>query len=119
MEKFAKYLAAYDGTRKWPEIQPLFDDLFHPDCVYVTADGELTKEQWAEMAKGLAAKGATASDFEVTGEDADTFYYKLTLSLGEDEPLHLTAKGTLKDGQIVRVEPVDPAAYSAMVQRSR
>ena len=42
----------------------------------------------------------------------------LTLRVGEAEPLHLTAKGTIKDGQIMRVEPVDPAAYSTMVERS-
>ncbi|MFQ5930643.1 MAG: hypothetical protein ACE5MK_13195 [Acidobacteriota bacterium] len=119
MEKFAKYLANIDGTRNWTQIRPLFDDLFHPDCVIVTPEGEFNKEQWAQMAKGLVEKGATAYDFEVTGEEGDSFYYKLTITVGEDEPLHPTAKGTVKDGQLVRVEPVDPAVYSRMIERSK
>jgi len=118
MEKFANYLAAFDGTGEWTQIRPLFDDLFHRDCVVVTADGELNKEQWAEMAKGLVENRATVSGFEVTGEEDDALYYKLTVHVGEDDPLHMTAKGTVKDGQLVRVEPVDPAAYSRLVERS-
>jgi hypothetical protein len=119
MEKFAKYLAAYDGTREWTEIQPLFADAFHPDCVFVTADGDMGKEQWEDMAKGLAAKGATAKDFEVTKEDGDERYYNVTITVPGAEPLYLTSKGTVRDGRLVRVEPVDPAAYSTMVERSR
>ena len=37
----------------------------------------------------------------------------------DGNPMHLTAKGTTRGGQIARVEPVDPAAYSEMVERSR
>ncbi len=119
MEKFKKYLAAYDGAAEWSQVQPLYDDLFHAYCVFVTAEGELNKAQWAEMTKGLAAKGAVASGFEVTGVEQDSFYYKLTIAVGEDEPLHLTAKATVKDEQLIRIEPVDPALYSTMVERSR
>ena len=119
MEKFKKYLDAFDGTAAWSEVRPLFDETFHPNCVFVTAAGEMNRAQWAEMAKGLAAKGATATDFEVTGAEGDAFYYKVTITVGEDAPMHLTAKGHLKDGQIIRVAPVDPAAYATMVERSR
>jgi hypothetical protein len=119
MEKFAKYLAAYDGKAEWSQVEPLFDDLFHPGCVFITAEGKLDKNQWAEMAKGLTAKGARASNFEVTGKEGDSFYYKITITVSDEEPLHLTAKGTVKDGQIIRVEPVDAAVYSKMVERSR
>ena len=119
MEKFAKYLAAYDGTAEWSRVEPLFDDLFHPDCVFITAEGKLDRSQWAEMSKGLTAKGARASNFEVTGEEGDSFYYKITITMSDEEPLHLTAKGTVKDGQIIRVEPVDANVYSKMVERSR
>ncbi len=119
MEKFATYLAAYNGTAQWNEVQHLFDNLFHPDCIFVTADSQLNKGQWAEMARGLAEKGAIASDFEVSREEGESFYYKVTISVGEEEPMHLRAKGTIKDGQIIRVEPVDPSAYSEMVGRSK
>ena len=119
MEKVAKYFAALEGARDWAAVQPLFDDAFHPDCVIVTADGEFDKEQWAEMAKRLVDKGATASGFEVTGTEGDTVSYKLTITVGEDAPLHMAAKGTLRDGRLVRVEPVDPSVYSTIVERSR
>lgn len=119
MERFETYLEAFDGTRGWAEIRPLFDDAFHPDAVFVTADGEMNKEQWAEMAKGLADRGAVASDFEITGGEGDTIYYKVTITAGDDEPLHLAATGTLEDGRLIRVEPMDPAAYSTMIERSR
>ena len=119
MEKFAKYLAAIDGTAQWSKVKPLFDDLVHDDCVFITADGEMNKDQWAKMIQGLVEKGAIASGFEVTGEEGDAFYYTFTLAVGESEPLHPTAKGTVKDGRIIRVEPVDQAVYSTMVERSR
>ena len=62
MKKFEKSLAAIDGTKEWSDIRPLFDDVFHPDCVFVTADGDFSKEQWAEMAKGLVAKGVVSKE---------------------------------------------------------
>ncbi len=119
MEKVIEYFTALDGTRGWDEIEPLFDDAFHPDCIFVTADGELNREQWSEMVKGLVQKGATISGFEVTGEEGGTFSYRFTMTVGEGEPLDTAAKGTLKDGRLVRVEPLDPAVYSAIVERSK
>ena len=119
MEKFEKYLGAFDGSRGWDEIEPLFDDLFHPDVVVVTADGELGKEEWKAMAKRLADRNAVASDLEITSEDAESAFYKVTISVEGDEPMHLTARGTFEDGRLLRVEPVDPGAYSDLVDRSR
>ena len=118
MEKFERYLAAIDGSTEWSTVQPLFEDAFHADCVFVTADGELSKDQWGEMAKGLVAKQGVVSDFEISRRDGDSIYYTLTVTPGDGDPLHLTAKGTVKDGQLLRVEPVDPSAYSDMVRRS-
>lgn len=117
MEKFATYLAAVDGTRGWDEVGPLFDAAFHEDCVFVTADGEFGKAQWAEMAKGLVAKGAVASGFQVTREDGDSSFYEVTVTV-EGEAMNMVAKGTLVDDQLIRVEPLDPGAYSALVERS-
>ena len=119
MESFAKYLAEFDGSAEWSKVRPLFEEVFHPDCVFLTADGELNTEQWAEMAKGLTERAAVVSGFEVTDEQDDTIFYQLTLAVGDDEPLQMTAKGTLLDGRLIRVEPVDPAVYSTMVERSR
>jgi hypothetical protein len=51
--------------------------------------------------------------------EGDLIYYKLTITLPEGEPMRLAAKGTVKDDQVIRVEPMDPAVYSTMVARSR
>ena len=118
MEKFAAYMAAIDGQSDWGTIEPLFDDAIDPDCVFVTADGEYDKDQWAETVKGLIEKGAVASGFEVTSQEGDTAYYQVDITVGGDR-LHMTSKGTLKDGRLVRVEPVDPSVYSELVERGR
>lgn len=119
MEKVIEYFTALDGTRDWDEIGPLYDAAFHPDCVFVTADAELNKDEWAQMVQGLVEKGATISGFEVTGEEGDSFSYRFTMTVGDEEPLDTAAKGTLKEGRLVRVEPLDPAVYSAIVERSK
>lgn len=85
----------------------------------VTADGELDKQQWAETVKGLTSRGAIASEYEVAGKEDDTFLYKVTIAVGDHEPLHLTSKATVKDGQIIRVEPSDPAEFTTLAGRSR
>jgi hypothetical protein len=118
MEKFAKYLATVDGTKTWAEVGPAFDEAFHPDAVIVTADAEFDKEQWADMAKGLVEKGAVAADFRVTGQEGNSYYYEVTVTVA-DEAMHMIAKGTLEDGRLVRVEPVDPDLYTALVERSK
>lgn len=118
MESFAKYLAEFDGTAEWSEVRPLFDAVFHPDCTFVTAEGELNTQQWAEMAERLTERSAVVSEFAVTAEEDDSIYYSLVLAVGDDDPLKMTARGTIRDGQLIRVEPVDPDVYSTMVRRS-
>lgn len=118
MDNFKAYLAAFGRTHDWAEIAPLFDAAFHPELVVVTADGELNKEQWAEMAKGLAAKSATVSDFHMTAEEGDSVFYGVTVTV-EGESMQMASKGTVKDGRIVRVEPTDPATYAALVEHSK
>ena len=119
MERFSKYLAAVDGSNGWDTVGPLFYDAFDPDCVVITADGEYDRDGWAAMAKGLVDKGASASGFEITREEGETAYYHVTVNVPGAEPMRLTAVGTLRDGRMVRVEPVDPAAYASLVERSK
>jgi hypothetical protein len=118
MEKFEQYMAAFDGATDWDAVAGLFDETFHDDAVFVTADGEMSKQQWAEMSKGLREKGAVISGFQITKTDGDTIYYEVTVTPGGEKPLELKAKGTVKDGQVWRVEPLDPSKYSDLVQRS-
>lgn len=116
MEKFATYLAAVDGTNDWATVKPLYDDAFDADCVFVTADGEHDKASWSVMVQGLLERRAVASDFEITHQDGDLVYYQLTVTVPGEEPLHTKARGTLKDGRLVRVEPLEPEQYSTMVE---
>ena len=119
MEKFERYLAAIDGTARWDDVEGLFEDLFHPDLVVVTADGEMNRDQWAEMTRGLLARNARVTDIEITAGEDDTIHYQLTIDVGDDDPLQMRATGTIRDGRLARVEPLNPDAYSEMVDRSR
>ena len=118
MEKFRRYFEAFSAATEWSEVQPAFNDVFHPDLRVVTPEGKLNKGQWEETVKGLLAKGVKATDSEVAKEEGDTVYYSMTLTFPEGEQLHPSSKVTIKDGQVVRVEPVDPAAYSRLVENS-
>ena len=117
MEKFTRYLASVNDSDDWQSVKPYYDDAFHPDLVVVTADAEMDKTQWEGMTKSLVESGGSVSGFEITASDGDEVYYKLSVHVG-DEAMHMTAKGTLEDGRLKRVEPVDPAAYSELVRRS-
>ena len=119
MEKFAAYLAAVDGTNDWATIKPLYDDAFDDDCVWITADGEHDKASWSVMVQGLVELGAVASDFEVTHQEGDVAYYQLSVTIPGEEPMNTKAKCTLKDGRLLRVEPVDPEQYSHLVETSK
>ena len=114
----ATYLAAVDGSNDWATVQPLFDDAFDAGCVFVTADGEYDKAAWMERVRALVEKGAVASGFEILRQEGDSATYKLTLTVGGDR-LSMSAVATLGDGRIARVEPIDPAVYSEMIDRSR
>ena len=74
MERFARYLAAVDGSNDWATIEPLFDDAFTDDCIFVTDEGEHDKTYWTGVVKGLIEKGAVASGFEVTRQEGDVAY---------------------------------------------
>lgn len=114
-EKFAAYFDANDGSRDWARIEPLFDDLFHDDCVFITADGELGKGDWAEMASRNVAQGISASNFEITADDGKTLSYNVTITMADGEALDLTQKGTISGAQLIRIEPEDPSALSRLV----
>lgn len=93
-------------------------NVFHPDLRVVTPGGELDKGQWEETVKGLLVKGVKATDFDFAKEEGATVFYSMTLAFPEGEQLRPSSKITIKDGQVLRVEPVDPAAYSRLVEDS-
>ncbi len=115
-DKLTRYFDAMDGSHGWEDIAPLYDEVMHDDVVIVTADGDRTKEQWAETVRGLLAKGARVSDVEMTEPAGDEFHYKLTITVG-DTVMNPASKATIKDGRLARVEPVDPGVYSEIAAR--
>lgn len=52
------------------------------------------------------------------GQEGDSRYYEVTVTV-DDEAMHMTARGTVEDGRLVRVESVDPDVYTALVERSK
>ena len=71
------------------------------------------------LSETFCSRVAVEGKNHVTREDGDSFYYELDLGVPGEETMHLTAKGTLKDGRMVRVDPIDPARYSELVEHSR
>jgi hypothetical protein len=110
MTALANYFAGFTGDADWEALQPVFDAAFHPELVVVTGDGERTRDQWVEAVKGLLAQHTRASDFSVAREDGVTIDYRVTLTKGDGSVFHASSRGFFKDGQIARVEPVDPEA---------
>ena len=74
MEKFRRYFGAFSAATDWNEVQPAFNDVFHPDLCVVTPEGELSKGQWEETVKGLLVKGVRATGFEVAKEEGDAVF---------------------------------------------
>ena len=117
MEKFERYLASVNESDDWQAVKPYYDDAFHPDLVVVTADGEMNKAQWESMSESLVTRGGGVSDFEILARDGDEVHYRLSVRVGDNE-MQMTAKGTMEDGRLKRVEPIDPERYSELVRRS-
>ncbi len=115
-ERLKAYFEALDENATWDSVKPLFDDMMHQDLKVVTADGVLTKNQWEQAVKGLVAQGAKSSDIEISSDQDDTVYYRLTVTMGNGTTMQPSSKGTIKDGQIIRVEPVDPEVYSNLTK---
>ncbi|MCP4303687.1 MAG: hypothetical protein GY788_02170 [bacterium] len=116
MQTLADYFGKMDGTVSWTDVEPLFNAAMHDDCVFVTADGEVTKDKWAGVVKGFLEKGVVASDYEPQPVVDGAFHYRVKLTLSDGTPMQLAAKGYIKDGKIVRVEPIDPEAYAQLAR---
>jgi hypothetical protein len=113
-DKLGAYFASVNGTNEWDTIEPLFNAVMHDDVVFVTADGEQDKAAWMKAVQGLIAKGATASGYDVSKKEDGAFYYKVTITMSDGTVMEAASKGMVKDGMMVRVEPVDPEVYSKL-----
>ena len=76
----------------------------------------MNKGQWEETVKGLLVKGVSATGFEVAKEEGDAVFYSMALAFPDGEQLRPSSKVTIKNGRVIRVEPVDPAVYSRLAQ---
>jgi hypothetical protein len=59
----------------------------------------------------LIKKGIKTSNCEISKKEGDAFYYKVTLTIG-DKVMEPASKGMVKDGKLIRIEPVNPGIYS-------
>ena len=116
IEKFRSYLEAFDGNTTWDSLRLLFEEIMHPDLTVVTADGTLTRDEWEQAIKGLLSKGTKASDIEIKADQDDTIYYQFKFTMSDGTTAQLSSKGTVKDGKLIHVEPVDPEVYSNLTQ---
>ena len=114
MEKLRQYFEAF-GSADWNTVGPLFEDVFHDDLVIVTADGELGKDEWRTDVQRAVAAGTKISDIEMHRDTDDTFHYSATITEGDGKVIKISSTGTIKDGKLARVQPLDPAAYSQFV----
>lgn len=110
------YLEAINGHTTWSELEPLFDQAIHKDIVLVSAQGDLNFEQWKQAVRGLLRKGAKSSDFRYFSPDANTAFYRVTLTLRDGSVLRPVSKGWFEDGKLIRIEPVDSSVYEKISQ---
>jgi hypothetical protein len=114
MKILQNYFDGINESSDWAALQPAFDAAFHPDLVILTSEGERNRQQWVEAVTALLAEGTKTSDFEVTGREGDTVFYRVTLTKQDGTKFQAFSKGFLKDGKFVRVEPVDSDAHARM-----
>lgn len=107
------YLESINGTNDWSAVQPHFEAVMHDEVIIVAADGEKDRSQWQAAVQGLLDKGAIIRDVTMVDGADESFHYQMTMTIGDKE-MKPASKATIKDGMLVRVEPVDPAQYAEM-----
>ena len=112
VESTKSYLEAFDGNATWDSIQPLFDEVMHPELKVVTADGILTRDEWEQAVRGMLARGMQASEIQIRADQDGTIFYQLAATMSDGTTLQPASKATAKDGKIIHIEPVDPAVYT-------
>ena len=116
MEKIREYLKAFNRSATWDLVEPIFNELMHQDLQVVTADGVLNKAEWGQVIQGLLVRGFEASEIEVGEQQDDVIHYQMTMTMIDGTVLKPASKGTIRDGQLVRIEPIAPEVYSAITQ---
>ncbi len=114
-DDFKAYFATADGTATWDSMKPHFDWVFHDDLVVVTADGEIDRARWAAAVQKMLAAGDKISDADVHTHTDGAIHYTGTLTEGDGTVIKIDSTARIKDGKIVRIEPLDPATYSKMI----
>ena len=105
MEKLRRYLESFDGLSNWDVVGPLCEDAFHADLVYVTANGELTKDAFREVAKNILATGVKVSDVHIEETEPNRIEFGTTVTAADGTVTKTAATGTLAGGRVVRVQP--------------
>ena len=113
-ETFRTYFEAFTGDASWDDIAPHFEKLFHDDLIVVTPNGEVDKAGWAQAVKSLLDAGVRVSVGSMR-ENGNTIYYSATIAKNDGTSMKPGSKGYVRDGKLVRVEPMLPTAYAKIM----
>ena len=110
---FRNYFAAFTGSATWDDLKPHFDLVFHEDLIVKTANGEIDRDGWEMAVKGLLASGSKGK-IDSIRFDGETLFYAGTISLDDGSTMRPLSKGTVKDGKLILVEPMNPMEYTSI-----
>lgn len=110
-QAFRAYFDAFTGSASWEELEPHFEAVFHDDLVVKTANGELDRAGWKSAVQALLASGAKGK-VDSLRRDGDKIIYAATLTKADGTEMRPLSKGTIQDGKVIRVEPMNPIEYT-------
>ena len=109
--KLRKYFDAFSGFADWDDLAQHFEDVFHDELIVATPNGHVNKIGWMEAVKALLNENASINVISMR-ERGDKIYYSVTISKGDGTIVKPVSQGILKEGKLVRVEPMLPAEYA-------
>ena len=111
------YFSAFDGSKDWENrVKVNVEKLYHPDLVVVTADGEKDRKAMIDFVKQFTLDGGKAEDMSFD-QIGDKLRYSGNLVHGDGTVSKIDSMGSYKDGKLIRIEPVKPTVYSAMMSK--
>ena len=112
MRLLMNYFAKFDGKVTWEELEPAVEKLYHPEMTVVTEKGELKMEEFKNLVRGTIIQAGTSIEMLKLEKVPEGIRYSLIFHNPDGTNGQSHTLGTFKDGQLFRVEPDNPAAYS-------
>ena len=123
MRKLTRYFGLLCPESVWDaEAERVFDDLFHPDVRIV---GKRTNYNFTEWKKWY--QHSIQNNLQVDMEHLQVLkagqnciiQWKISIHNPDNNTrVSHTAKGLFQNGQLIQTEPLDPAVYDIMTQKS-